>query len=121
LSGSQNHYSNNSAFRNDDAGFHLFGYNNTIKQNDAHNNSIGFICNAKSYNLFSENVAYNNERDGFYFCSEDISVVNNTAYGNKNFGMLFYSSIGMNISLNKVFDNKDGIALGFQNKSQLNS
>ena len=117
FSGSHNLYFNNTAFRNDNDGFIFFGGNNTIKQNEAYNNSNGFLCYLWVYNLICENIAYNNDEDGFYLASDNITVVNNIAYGNKEFGFLLYSSVGVNISLNKAFSNKYGIGLGYGEKN----
>ena len=113
LSGSNNIYSNNTAFLNDNDGFHIFGSNNTITQNEAYNNSFGFTTRIGVYNLVYKNIAYNNKEDGFYLGSDNMDVINNTAYGNKRFGILIYNSEGLNLTLNRVYGNKEGIGLGY--------
>lgn len=80
------------------------GINNTLENNLAHNNTVGFEITFSV--VLKDNKASNNSLYGFNLTFADTSVVeNNTATGNGLSGFYFQDTVGVEFTKNKANNN----------------
>jgi len=101
----------NTANNNREAGFY-FGpdaNNNTIKSNNAVNNSYGIILQDGGYNIFDLNKIYNNSYGLFLNASNRNNLTSNELNNNLQYGVYLYSSNNSFIFNNTIKSNSHGI------------
>ncbi len=98
-------------------GFVLYIYsnNNTLTNNNASNNLVGFQIQSSSNNTVFNNTAYNNAWDGFVFSwSSDNNTVFNNSASNSAMGFELYSSSNNLLANNTASNsNTDGFDLEY--------